>query len=160
MRLGEVGFILIFKSERLGIDGVILVHPLFITWLFIENGLKICDLLAAQSLSPFTMKICLGLIKVPTFSFVFWCCVLLLQSVLVSLWPLRKFWCLMTDYNQMSFNKQAIEVIKELPRFFTFSLLSLKTVVLLSWLLECVLWGHLILFVSWLCEKWKIVLWR
>jgi hypothetical protein len=50
MRLSEVDFTLIFKSERLGTDGAILVHPLYITELFIQNYLKINDLLAAQSL--------------------------------------------------------------------------------------------------------------
>jgi hypothetical protein len=69
--LGEFDFSLIFKFERLGIDGVILVHPLFITELFIQNGLKINDLLAAQSHSPILMKNCFGLINVPNLSFIF-----------------------------------------------------------------------------------------
>ena len=69
--LGEFDFSLIFKSERLGIDGVILVHPLFITKLFIQNGLKINDLLAAQSLSPIIMKNCFELIKLPNLSLIF-----------------------------------------------------------------------------------------
>ena len=68
IRLSEFDFSVIFKSERLGIDGVTLVHPLFITDLFIQNGLKINDILTAQSLSPIIMKICFGLIKVPNLS--------------------------------------------------------------------------------------------
>jgi hypothetical protein len=71
IRLSEVDFRLILKSKRLGISGVLLVHALFITQLFIQNGLKICDLLAAQSLILSIIKICRGLIKLPNLSFIF-----------------------------------------------------------------------------------------
>ena len=70
MRLGEVDFRLIFKFERLGIDGVILVHPLLITKLLIQNYLNINVLLAARSLSPILMKMWCELVKVTNLSFI------------------------------------------------------------------------------------------